>query len=292
MKKGIKLIATALIASSMIITACKKKDQAVYVDDINLTMDENPADGESIANLDATSEIGTLAYALTSEFPAGAIKLDSVSGTLTVRDAYLFNFEINPSITATIDVSNGTNTEAVDVTVTLSDVDEIPAVIGDYRDGGVVFWVNPLDIHQGMVCTMNDVAASSAEWGCWDLFDPLQIDGAYGTAIGTGAQNTIDIEAECATDGTAADICATLSLEGYSDWFLPSRDEMLAIYENKTAINATSVSNGGNEFSESVVYWTSSQVSASNAYDFYFLNGQYLSVVKINLFSVRAARAF
>ncbi|MBT5977947.1 MAG: cadherin repeat domain-containing protein [Flavobacteriales bacterium] len=142
MKKGIKLIAIALLASSVIITACKKKDEAVYVDDVDITMDENPANGESIENLDATSEIGTLGYALTSEFPAGAIKLDSVSGTLTVRDAYLFNFEINPSITATIEVTNGTNTEVVDVTVTLSDVDEVPAVIGDYRDGGIEYVLN------------------------------------------------------------------------------------------------------------------------------------------------------
>ncbi|MBT3962604.1 MAG: hypothetical protein HOE95_00640 [Flavobacteriales bacterium] len=94
MKKGIKLIAIALLASSVIITACKKKDEAVYVDDVDITMDENPANGESIENLDATSEIGTLGYALTSEFPAGAIKLDSVSGTLTVRDAYLFNLDL------------------------------------------------------------------------------------------------------------------------------------------------------------------------------------------------------
>ena len=51
--------------------------------------------------------------------------------------------------------------------------------------------------------------STSAEWGC----DGTLISGADGTLVGTEAQNTIDIEADCSTSDTSADICTKFTFK-------------------------------------------------------------------------------
>ena len=129
--------------------------------------------------------------------------------------------------------------------------------IGGYYQGGVIFYLDGSG--GGLICAVSD-QSSAAEWGCVGT----GITGAEGTAIGTGAQNTIDIEAGCATSGTAADICANLSLNGYDDWFLPSKYELDAMYQNKAAIDVTAIANGGAAFVSSI-YWSSSEINLNYA---------------------------
>jgi len=122
--------------------------------------------------------------------------------------------------------------------------------------------------------------STSAEWGC----DGTLIPGADGTAVGAGEQNTIDIEAGCTTPGTAADICANLSLGGYSDWFLPSRDELNLVYENLKA-------QGVDGFADNY-YWSSSEYVATHAWYQLFGNGDQGNFYKESTYRVRAVRAF
>ncbi len=123
--------------------------------------------------------------------------------------------------------------------------------------------------------------STDAEWGC----DGTLIWGADGTLVGTGKQNTIDIEAGCTTSGTAADICANLSLGGYDDWFLPSKEEL-----NLMHINLKVFGVGGFAVD---YYWSSSEFNADNAWSQGFSGGGPLFIsTKINTFRVRAVRAF
>ncbi|OFX23822.1 MAG: hypothetical protein A2033_10430 [Bacteroidetes bacterium GWA2_31_9] len=161
---------------------------------------------------------------------------------------------------------------------------ELLPKIGDYYQGGILAYIiqsgdpNYIagEFHGLIAATSNQ--SSSASWGCENTI----ISGADGTAIGTGSQNTIDIEAGCATAGTAADIAANLVINGYSDWYLPSKDELNKLYINKVAIGGFS----------SVYFWCSSEYSGSSAWKLYFLNGNQTVDYKNNGNDVRCVRSF
>ena len=156
--------------------------------------------------------------------------------------------------------------------------------VGDFIQGGVVFYVDGSG--GGMVCAVSD-QSTGAGWGCGGTGIP----GADGTAIGTGAQNTADIVAGCSTTGIAAYICDTLTLNGYTDWFLPSKDELNEMYTNRTTINTTALANGGASFAGGK-YWSSSEHSAANAWAHIFFNGFTNDFVKSEMNYVRAVREF
>ncbi len=161
-----------------------------------------------------------------------------------------------------------------------------PASIGDFRDGGVVFWVDPADNTKGLVIELNDLS-TSAPWGCGGTL----IAGADGTAIGTGAQNTIDIEAGCSTAGTAADLCSNSTNGGYTDWFLPSKDEWMEVYKNIQIINTAFLSNGGANIS--TPSWSSTENDSSTAAGFHgYTNWVNHGKDNFSVHHVRAIRAF
>jgi hypothetical protein len=156
--------------------------------------------------------------------------------------------------------------------------------IGDTYQGGIVFW---LDGNGGGLIAAPTDQSSGTEWGCYGT----NITGAYGTAIGTGSQNTIDIENGCTTTGTAADICANLTLGGFSDWFLPSIDELNEMYLNIGQGNALGLGNIGGFANNS--YWSSTEYSAHYAWGQDFASGNQSNYFgKYGSYGVRAVRAF
>jgi hypothetical protein len=133
------------------------------------------------------------------------------------------------------------------------------------------------DVQHGLVATVADI--SRAAWGC----EGINIPGAAGTAIGTGNQNTIDIMAGCATAGIAARLAGDLVQGGYSDWYLPSKDELNKLYLNKTAIGGF----------QSGIYWSSTEFPNYYAWDQTFFDGfQSYFDTRDFQFYVRAIRSF
>ena len=163
--------------------------------------------------------------------------------------------------------------------------------IGDFFQGGIVFYILQAgDIgyvageDHGLIAATSD-QSTSAEWGC----NGIAISVANGTAIGTGIQNTIAIEAGCTTPGIAADLCANYTDGTYSDWFLPSKDELNEMWKNIGQGNALGLGNIGG-FAD--YYWSSTDNGTSSAWYQNFTNGGQGSLSKSGNLSVRAVRAF
>ncbi len=162
---------------------------------------------------------------------------------------------------------------------------EYKPVIGDFKYGGVIFYIDETE-KSGLVCAVTD-QSTDADWGC----SVTDITGADGTAIGTGAQNTLDIELDCPTAGTAADLCTNLALNTYEDWFLPSEDELYEMYLNKATIETTTLANSGTAFG--LYYWSSTELSDVNARAIAFDDGFKTSEPKTSTTpNARAIRAF
>ena len=127
--------------------------------------------------------------------------------------------------------------------------------------GGFIFYVNPNDATDRwryLEAAPFDQSAG-AKWGCFRT----AISGARGTAVGTGKQNTADMLAACADPGTAAQLCATLEVNGIRGWFLPSREELLLMYRHLRATGAAAFGDRG--LTDNFSYWTSSQLTADMA---------------------------
>ncbi len=156
--------------------------------------------------------------------------------------------------------------------------------IGDVFGGGVVAYIfqtgDPGYVAgqtHGLIAAPSD-QSTGAEWGCYGT----ALSGADGTAIGTGSQNTTDIITGCTTAGIAAKICYDLVLNGYSDWYLPSKDELNKLFLNRAIIGGF-ISN---------FYWSSTESDSHNAWYFDFNNGFANIDDKSNPNYVRAVRAF
>ena len=127
--------------------------------------------------------------------------------------------------------------------------------------GGFIFYVNPNAAADGwryLEAAPFDQSAG-AKWGCFRR----AIDGARGTAIGSGRQNTRDMLAACTEAGTAARLCADLDVRGIGGWFLPSRDELIMMYRQLRATGAVDFGDRG--VTDNFSYWASSQQTTDMA---------------------------
>jgi len=116
--------------------------------------------------------------------------------------------------------------------------------IGDFYGGGIIFYIDSSGKH-GLIAARIDQSTDS-KWGC----DGKDIQGTK-PDIGSGQPNTVAIVSNCTTQGIAAKLCYELTLDGYDDWYLPSKEELNQIFVNLKQRNIGGLSNSR--------YWSSTQ---------------------------------
>lgn len=148
--------------------------------------------------------------------------------------------------------------------------------------GGIVFHTVEGGLH-GMEAAPADLGVT--RYGCHET----NVSGGDRTDTGTGQQNTAHILASCFEYRIAARLAATYGLNDYTDWFLPSKDELYLMYLNIGQGN-TQIGNVGGFASDR--YWSSSQIDEGHAWELHFSNGGLTGGRKDKILNVRAVRTF
>ena len=129
MKKTNQLLCYLLLTGLLTNFSCSSDDDAQttqttqpVIENFTSSINENPINGDVVGTVQTIGN-GISNFIINSEAPLGALSIDSNTGELTVMDATLFDFEANPTVTATISATGATNTATV--TINLIDLADV-----------------------------------------------------------------------------------------------------------------------------------------------------------------------
>lgn len=204
-------------------------------------------------------------------------------------------WQFNQNGFVSVNASNISSTEFLSASM-LSFEDFSVLSIGQTYQGGIIFYLDDTGKH-GLVAAPNDIVDASgnpiyAAWGYIEIVHPTTMQPIYTqTAIGTGQANTTAI-VNVLTGGYAANLTNDLVLGGYSDWYLPSNDELNLMYIRIGQGAPAPLTNVGMFASGS--YWSSSNTSAYSSWSWTVHFGGGYQLMDLNAYGhlVRAIRSF
>lgn len=155
-----------------------------------------------------------------------------------------------------------------------------PFTIGQSYGGGLIAYLDGTGEH-GFIVSSSNIGGGTPWWNGSNIKT-----GATGIAIGTGKANTDTIIVSQGNTGSyAAKNCRDYTSGGYSDWYLPSKDELYQLFINRVALGLTN---------PTYLFWSSSELSTDMAFEIIISSGSgtFYGQFKNSTYSVRAVRSF
>lgn len=154
--------------------------------------------------------------------------------------------------------------------------------IGSAFQGGILFYIDSSGKH-GLISATDDFGDS--KWGC------NNIEIITSEILGTGFQNTLNILEECSETPIAASEAISYETDEYSDWYLPSLDELKEMYFSIGV--GSELGNIGNfALNQDCRYWSSSAYEKDFAWVLNFTDLDSFGGYKPNFYNVRFIRSF
>ena len=236
--KATRILVIVAVAGLML-AGCKTDDKSVKVTKITLNKTETSifiGESEQLSVTEVLPANATEKGVTWSSETTACATVDQ-TGKVTVPATATAG---TVKITATAKDGSGVKGEC---TVTV----EIRLEIGQQYQGGIIAYLDGTGKH-GLIAAPSD-QSTGIQWYNGSYITT----NATGTAIGTGQSNTTAIVTAQGAGNYAAKLCDDLVLNSYSDWYLPSMDELNKLFVNKITA-----------FGD--YYWSSTEAGRDNAW--------------------------
>ena len=192
------------------------------------------------------------------------------------------NITVNTN--STLSPQNGAKNIHLNINVPDTNIPVGTRYLGESYQGGIIYYLTSSG-KQGLIAATQDIS-SGAVYQSGNYSNGTQNN----TGIGLGSANT-DIMMTISNSnqsGMAAPLSVSYNGGGYTDWFLPSRDELTMMYQRRNYL--TGLASSGERR-----YWSSTEAISNSSRDAYavsFLSGGFNSPAKNTRLRVRPVRWF